>query len=277
MKGLERRNTGRGAQAMLSAFASVGASAFDVTLTDIEGKNVKKKFRARRSVEELRRFIGRILEDAERHRHNVIIRPRSATVTLVQLDDLDVEKVERIAPDAFLVISTSPGNHQVWIAVKDATPDFSQRLRKVVEADPSASGATRIAGSLNFKKDYEPAFPRVGITYMKAGNVTTMASLEEAGFVAAPDQPQPPRGAGPHSGEAWPDYQRCVLGAPPIHQGNRPDISRADFTWCRTAIQWGWTVEATASRLMELSSKARENGKRYALRTATRAAESVAP
>jgi hypothetical protein len=63
------------------------------------------------------------------------------------------------------------------------------------------------------------------------------------------------------SGKAWPSY--------------RPDVSRADFTWCRTAIERGWSVEGTASRLMELSSKAKEKGEGYALQTATRAAESV--
>ena len=59
------------------------------------------------------------------------------------------------------------------------------------------------------------------------------------------------------------------------HGEDRPDISRADFTWCRTAIEWGWSREATASRLMELSSKAKENGESYAILTATNAAASV--
>lgn len=59
------------------------------------------------------------------------------------------------------------------------------------------------------------------------------------------------------------------------HGEDRPDISRADFTWCRTAIEWGWSVQDTAHRLMELSSKARENGERYAVLTATNAAASV--
>lgn len=36
-----------------------------------------------------------------------------------------------------------------------------------------------------------------------------------------------------------------------------------------------WSVEATAIRLLELSAKAKENGERYAILTATRAAESV--
>jgi transposase len=51
--------------------------------------------------------------------------------------------------------------------------------------------------------------------------------------------------------------------------------SRADFTWCRTAIERGWSVEATATRLMELSTKAKANGERYAIFTAWNAAQSV--
>jgi len=260
---------------MLNTFASVGTRSFDVTTTDIDGKKVEGKYRANLSFDELRRRIGRLLPDAERDRHNVIIRPRSATVTLIQLDDLEAEKVQDLAPHAFLVISTSPGNHQVWIAVKDAPEDFARRLRKGAGADATASGATRIAGSLNFKSKYAPAFPLVQIIYRNAGHVTTAVAVEEAGFLAAPEQRRPPRPAanvGRHSRKTWPDYQRCVQGAPSIHRGGRPDISRADFTWCRTAIEWGWSVKETASRLMELSSKAREDGQRYALRTATRAA-----
>jgi acetyl-CoA acetyltransferase len=43
-----------------------------------------------------------------------------------------------------------------------------------------------------------------------------------------------------------------------------------------TAIRWGWSIEDTAARLMEESSKARENGERYALRTSQNAAAAVA-
>ena len=37
----------------------------------------------------------------------------------------------------------------------------------------------------------------------------------------------------------WPNYQYCVDRAPLAHDGERPDISRADFEWCMTAIDWG--------------------------------------
>jgi hypothetical protein len=63
--------------------------------------------------------------------------------------------------------------------------------------------------------------------------------------------------------------------SPAIHHGDRPDISRADFTFYMTAIDWGWSVEATAKRLMEESTKAQENGEKYTLTTARNAAAAV--
>ena len=41
------------------------------------------------------------------------------------------------------------------------------------------------------------------------------------------------------------------------------------------AIDWGWGVEETADRLMQVSSKAQENGEAYALRTACNAAAAI--
>jgi hypothetical protein len=66
----------------------------------------------------------------------------------------------------------------------------------------------------------------------------------------------------------------CLNGAPKGTSGH-PKRSLADFTWCRTAIEWGFSVEATASHLMEVSTKAQANGEAYAMQTAIRAAESV--
>jgi hypothetical protein len=42
-----------------------------------------------------------------------------------------------------------------------------------------------------------------------------------------------------------------------------------------TAINWGWGIEATANRLMELSDKTQDNGEGYAHRTAQNAAQAV--
>ena len=53
----------------------------------------------------------------------------------------------------------------------------------------------------------------------------------------------------------------------------------ADFTWCMTAIDWGWTIEDTAAKLPEVSEKARERvqmgDEGYPLLTAQNAAEAV--
>ena len=73
----------------------------------------------------------------------------------------------------------------------------------------------------------------------------------------------------------WPDYQRCLQGAPPNHGNTGPDISRADFFWSMMAAQRGWDSESIASRLMEVSSKARENGEAYARITAENATEAA--
>jgi len=288
MEELVNRNTGRGMEAnrkaadMLDAFASVGVRAFDVTITDINGEKVPGAFRANCGVDQLRAGIGPLLERATRARENFIIRPRSTTATLVQLDDLSAEAAASIARYAFMVLCTSPGNFQAWIAVSDALPDFARRLRKGAGADPSASGATRISGSLNFKTKYAPAFPLVEITEANAGRITTAGELTSAGLVApteeaprrVPNRVSPAHRAG--KARRWPSYVLCVQKAPPIHQGERPDISRADFTWCMMAVDWGHSPEDTAARLMLESSKAQENGEAYAVQTATRAAEAVA-
>jgi len=56
----------------------------------------------------------------------------------------------------------------------------------------------------------------------------------------------------------------------PHEAHGEPDTS--NFILCITAIDWGWSIEETAQKLTEQSSKASENGERYALTTARNAA-----
>ncbi|MCI0365686.1 MAG: RepB family DNA primase, partial [Phycisphaerales bacterium] len=126
--------------------------------------------------------------------HNIIARPKGATVELVQLDDLIPAGLERVRTVAFLILATSPENYQAWVAVRECDADLARRLRRGSGAD----------------------------------------------------------------------------------QSDRPDVSRADFTFCLLAIDWGWSVADTCARLLEESSKARENGKAYAWLTAQRAAAAIA-
>jgi hypothetical protein len=238
-----------------------------------------------------------LMANAPKRQNNIIIRPHDPQgVAVVPLDDLDSPKVSRLAPHSFMIIRTSPGkdgagNYQAWVAVKDAPADkeagkdFERRLRKGAGADRTASGATRIAGSINFKLKYATlsAFSVIEITAAAAGRMVSVGELERAGLVAPREEPRPALQAyarpitpsGRPSRKKWPSYTFCLQHAPMANGEDRPDTSRADFTWCRTAIEWGWSIQDTANRLMELSSKARQNGERYAMLTATNAAASV--
>jgi hypothetical protein len=262
---------------MLDVFASVGAARFHLLLTDLAGGKVA--FRGNRSLDELRTTLPHLLSDAARQQHNVILRPRGNGPALIQLDDLDADAEAKLRPVSFLTLCTSPGNYQAWVAVTDADADFARRLRKGAGADPSASGATRISGSLNFKEKYAPAFPRVETVHSRSGLIVTRSDLEDLGVVAPLEKtastPAPVRVSERSSRRTWPSYQRCVQGAPPARNGDRPDISRADFTFCLLALDWGFGVEETAARLMQESGKAKENGETYALRTAQNAAAAL--
>jgi hypothetical protein len=255
----------------------VGAQRFDITFTDAAGDKVG--FRSNRPLDQLRHAMPAILQDAAERRHNVIVRPRSSDATLIQLDDLGEDVAARLRPVSFLIQRTSPRNYQAWIAVADGNADFARRLRKGAGADLTASGATRISGSLNFKEKYAPAFPLVKTVHASPGRVVTRAELEALGIVAPPEKTAstpPPARASRHFGpRGFPSYQRCVERAPPARGGDRPDRSLADYTFCLLALDWGWSVEETAARLMLESSKAQENGEAYALRTARNAAAAI--
>lgn len=263
-----------GAAAMLDAFASVGAQHLDLTLTDVGGGKVA--FRRSLSLDELCPELASLLADAAAHRHNVIVRPRSDGPTLIQLDDLDELDVARLRPVCFLALRTSPGNYQVWVAVSDADADFARRLRRSLGADPTASGAARLSGSLNFKARHAPDYPLVETIHASPGRVVSRAELEAFGIeTPAERQPAPRVCPSRSAARGWPSYRRCVEQAPPAKSGDRPDISRADFTFCLLAIDWGWSVEETAARLMQESSKAQQEGERYAERTARNAAAAI--
>lgn len=263
---------------MLDTFASFGANAFDLTQTDIDGR--KRSFRPHQRGERLRRWMPHLLESAVARQDNVIVRPRGATAELVQLDDLNGAGLERVRRVAFLILATSACNHQAWVAVPECSADFARRLRQGSGADRSASGAARIAGSINFKRKYAPDFPTVNILETTPQRTTSRAELEGLGLLA-PSQPLnsalPPRRVSPSwRPKPWPSYERCLRNAPLAHNSDQPDVSRADFTFCLLAIDWGWNVPDVCQRLLQMSPKARQSGAAYAELTAQRAAAAVA-
>jgi hypothetical protein len=257
---------------MLDIFASVGAAHFDVTFLDIDGG--KRGFRKEQSVMQLRNFLPKLFPGLAERKQSIVVRPHAKDgVHLVQLDDLDAAALARVQPVAFLTLETSPGNHQAWVAVSGAgeAKDFARRLRKGTGADPAASGAVRLAGSVNFKRQYGPDFPTVSIVSAVPGRIAMTEQLETLALVAAPEPVKAPP-LRVSTSRSWPDYQRCVQGAPPKHDGSGPDISRADFFFAFLASQRGHGIEEIAARLMEESEKARENGENYARLTAENAA-----
>jgi hypothetical protein len=299
------------AKRMLDTFTSVGADSFVVTKTELEWPGHKKvkwgktyflpelqeKLPAMRSTAAIRRPM--ILDDGQTvlAGENLIIRPISDRVGFIQLDDLKPDQLDRIRPAAFNVHATSSGNYQAWIAVsglrdeKAQFKEFVRRVRKAVGGtDKSASHATRLAGTENFKTKYLPEFPTVTILETHPGRVMTPEQLEAMGLVAAPEPEitAPPfTGRTPQGGSSqqsstrmrvWPDYAISLAGAPPKSDGS-PNRSMADFTWCMTAIDWGRSIEDTAARLPEVSEKARERirdrDEGYPLITAQNAAAAV--
>jgi hypothetical protein len=172
-----------------------------------------------------------------------------------------------------MIHATSPGNHQAWIAVsglpdgKEAFKIFMRRVRKAVGGnDKSASGATRVAGTENFKAKYIPDFPVVTIVETVPGRVVTTSQLEALGLVAAPEPvivssviSVPTFRRQRFGGKRHPpDYQCCLERAPLSKEHGGPDRSSADFDFCKWAARYGWSIEETAKKLLEVSEKAQE-------------------
>jgi hypothetical protein len=149
---------------------------------------------------------------------------------------------------------------------KEQFKEFMRRVRKAVGTnDKSASHATRVAGTENFKEKYAPAFPVVTILESYPGRVMTPEQLQAMDLLAAPEPIQATtlqfiKRAETRSGKGreWPSYDMSLAGAPRTSDGSGPDRSKADFWWCKLAIQRKWSIEDTEARLLEVSEKARE-------------------
>jgi DNA primase RepB-like protein len=257
---------------MIDTFASVGTNKAHVTKTDINGivqwgkayslEGLRKRLPA------MIRFAGKLEEcdlldktgnaiGKARAGGNLMVRPMSDSAAFIQLDDLTEAKLDRVRPVAFLTVRTSPGNYQAWIAIPkfasdQERKDFTRRVKKQVSADSSATGSVRLAGTSNFPED--PA--RTVVRFKTSGNHSRL-----------------------ETGRSWPDYERCLLAAPPASDGDGPSRSHADFTWCMMAAQRGHSIEDIANKLLEVSAKAQERARLhdegYALVTARNASDAA--
>jgi DNA invertase Pin-like site-specific DNA recombinase len=284
------------AERMIDIFTSVGARSFVVTKLDINQTLIWGKAY---SASELRDKLPAMVRTAAIRKpfaiseteivmagENLIVRP-TGSVHFVQLDDLSAEQIERVRPAAFLIHSTSPGNHQAWIAAsglpadKEVFKDFMRRVRKAVGGnDKSASHATRLGGTENFKLKYHPDFPVVAITHAVPGRVLTSDQLSQLGLLAEAERIKPPAFVPRSSSERpWPSYEIAIMRAPRKADGT-PDRSKADYSWALIALTGGKNVEETIAKLAEVSPRAMERTQRgdrgYARITVENAAAAVA-
>jgi DNA primase RepB-like protein len=285
---LEHRYTGRRwqpssevaeASVMLDLFEGLGIQLFSLTFTDDTGRKIA--FKRNRSIESLRTELPCLLIASCENRLNVIVRPIAArALSLIQLDDLSASQLDRVSAFSFLVLETSPENFQAWVVVTDAIPATIRGVKKAAGADLNASGATRLAGSYNFKSKYAPNYPRVRLHSIAPLHVVTVGELDRAGLIARDEHaPRAARHAQTHRrGQrllVWPSYARCLADAPGARNHEGKDRSAADFNFCLISIDRGWSVEATANQLFAESEKAKSIGYNYALFTAKRAASVV--
>jgi hypothetical protein len=294
------------ARTMLDAFASVGATRFNVSW--IKGYHEPRRPRTlRKNLEalggplpeadnedwldavhidglshaDLSRTIPALLAVSVAERLSLIIRPFGANVMFIQLDDLTEDKLQPAAPAMFLSFETSPGNFQAWLALPgNHDKELARRGRLAAHSDKSASGATRIAGSFNFKPDYAPYFPRVTIHKIQPGRITSIEELERLGLLSPLEIAPAPASTRLHTvcDGKWPSYPMCPAGAPLNRAGTGPDRSRADYWYCFLAIDWGNAIPDTAAQLLQVSEKAQfmeKRSKGYALMTAENAAAAV--
>ena len=267
------------ASVMLDLFQGLGIESFALTFTDDTGRKVA--FKRNRSVELLRSDLPCLLFTSCEKHLNVIVRPIAPrTLSLIQLDDLSASQLDRVRRFSFLVLETSPENFQAWVAVTDASTETIRRVKKAAGADLNASGATRLAGSYNFKSKYAPNYPRVRLHSIAPLHAVTPGELDRAGLIAPEEHtPRAPRHAPTyrrrHCVLVWPSYARCLADAPGARNHEGKDRSAADFNFCLISIDRGWSVEATANQLMAESEKAKSTGYNYALFTAKRAASVV--
>ena len=175
-----------------------------------------------------------------------------------QLDDLEAGKVERVRSRALLIVETSPGNFQVWLAIEGGDKALMQRLKKGIGSDSRASGAGRLAGSPNCKPKYAPNFPAVRIVdepdaTVKPGELAdVLACVPKPVFTEQRQQHFSGGGSG-----RWPDYQDSLNHAL-LKSDGTPDRSMADCLWCRWALGRGNNRDTVEVKLREVSEKAGE-------------------
>lgn len=272
------------AELSVTAFASVGAVTFEVTLID-ETKPRGAPAALFETVDEtgMRKHLPRYLERNRTRPESLTVRPRCLH-RIIQVDDCNEDVLRRLEPFCFLQELTSPSNGQSWIALAGEMDDEAYRaLRsrllaklKPTGANGGAYGSTRWPGSLNKKPERcyaDGTSPLVRLLIAAPGRTTTPAELERAGLLTPPPRPRAERAQFSTSKlpDSWPDYDEELRRADRTDT-DRPDRSNADIRWSIKALRGGWPRHSTITRLSSVSPKAKTRRDNYAERTVDAAA-----
>jgi hypothetical protein len=270
------------ARLAVEAFESVGCKMFKAVFVGIyplngEAENLgsePKQKGASITGAEIKPRLPEYIKRNQEQGHNVAVRAWGA---IIQVDDCTAEIMERLKPFAFLITETSPGNYQVWLALPKSFTGadgkisaegkaLRTRLLKKFEergefANGGAWGSTRLPGTLNIKEKYQSSFPRIQLSYVALGRITTPEELEAAGLLAAaPVRPvtmtsEPPRYSNSKLSTVWPNHQDYVNRAPLNDQG-KPDLSRADESFAVRCLALGHPRYSVGAKLRTLRDKA---------------------
>jgi len=269
---------------MLAAFTRAGATTFDVTTKLLSGE--KKDFRRRVTIKSLIRDLTRLMDAAEAQNLSIIIRPHSKENSFIQLDDIQEETLNLLSPYSCCLIETSERSYQAFIAVsgldKKSQEKVRQQLIATAKADPGASGAARLAGSLNVKECHrrpDGSFPRVRILRPGNGKIFSVPELIAVGLiqsvvveVAEPSDmsisvKRPRR-------RIFPNYERTKLYVRRKDDG-AIDRSAVDLLYAITCLDWQISPAKTAELLHKFSEKAWERGDDYVELTIAKAEEKI--
>jgi hypothetical protein len=269
------------AERAVTAFASAGATSFEVTLLD-ETRPKGSPPALFEVVDEisLRKHLARYLERNETRPESLIIRPRCER-RIVHVDDCTAGVMRQLSSFSFLQHWTSPGNGQAFIALAgelsdDAFDTVRKRFFAALKgtgANRGSSGSTRWPGSLNKKPERchsDGTSPRVRLLMSAPGRLVPVADLERAGLLAPPPPARIIAKDSSYSNsklpDGWPDYDGFLHRAPRTDT-DQPDRSNADVCWSIVAARNGWPRHSVIAELSKLSPKAQERDDTYAERT----------
>jgi hypothetical protein len=285
--------------AALEVFESVGAVDFGVSLLH-DPSPVEKKMRndyEEESAEDFRANLPRYLEKNRNEQfHNgrleraysLAVRP-SGERHFWLLDDLNGKQALVLEDIAFLIIETSPGSYQAWVALSDEVDlsdkeqeqwwkDQRRRLIRKVGGNGGSWGALRWPGTFNNKPERERdgVRPVVRIVRANSGRCTTFAELESLNLLASELPPPPPKveaSWGPinlNPPVQWPDWN-IELSRSSLKKNGERQHSEADLKWCKRAFEWRWSRSEIKSMLLTVSPRAKDKTEHYIERTLDRA------